>query len=53
MGGSNSVRYPYYRCTRADNTDQQKCNRSVSAEPLEAFVRDVAIKVLTKLDTSG
>lgn len=52
MGGTNSGRYAYYRCTRADNTDQDKCNRSVSAVPLEAFVRDVAIKVLTKLDTS-
>ncbi|MDX2544444.1 recombinase family protein [Streptomyces sp. WI04-05B] len=53
MGGTNSVRYAYYRCTRAGNVGQEKCNRSIVAEPLEAFVRDVAIKVLTKLDTSG
>ncbi|MFD8223409.1 recombinase family protein [Streptomyces massasporeus] len=53
MGGTNSGRYAYYRCTRSDNTDQQKCNRSISAGPLEEFVRDVAIKVLTQLDTSG
>ncbi|MET8247048.1 recombinase family protein [Streptomyces sp. NPDC005202] len=53
MAGTNSGRYAYYRCTRADETGQQKCNRSVSAGPLEDFVRDVTIKVLTKLDTSG
>ncbi|MER6351338.1 recombinase family protein [Streptomyces sp. NPDC001634] len=53
MAGTNGGRYAYYRCTRADDTGQQKCNRSVSAGPLEEFVRDVAIKVLTKLDTSG
>ncbi|MFI1294358.1 recombinase family protein [Streptomyces sp. NPDC020792] len=52
MAGTNS-RYAYYRCTRADETGKQKCNRSVSAGPLEDFVRDVAIKVLTRLDTSG
>ncbi|MFF7869183.1 hypothetical protein ACFZCT_22350 [Streptomyces qaidamensis] len=43
MGGTNSGRYAYYRCTRSDNTDQQKCNRSISAGPLEEFVRDVVI----------
>ncbi|MDX3782490.1 recombinase family protein [Streptomyces europaeiscabiei] len=53
MAGTNGGRYAYYRCTRADETGTQKCNRSVSAGPLEEFVRDVAIKVLTKLDTSG
>ncbi|WP_461057024.1 recombinase family protein [Streptomyces pseudoechinosporeus] len=53
MGGTNSGRYAYYRCTRADEVGQTKCNRSVVAGPLEAFVRDVAIEVLTKLDTSG
>ncbi|MFI6401438.1 recombinase family protein [Streptomyces sp. NPDC050548] len=53
MAGTNSIRYAYYRCTRADDVDQQKCDRSVSAVPLEAFARDVAIKVLTNLDTTG
>ncbi|MER5404923.1 recombinase family protein [Streptomyces sp. NPDC002769] len=53
MAGTNSVRYAYYRCTRADDVGQQKCGRSVSAVPLEAFARDVAIRVLTNLDTSG
>lgn len=53
MGCTNRGRYAYYRCTHADNTDQQRCNRSVPAGPLEEFVRDVAIKVLTNLDTSG
>ncbi|MFF3653848.1 recombinase family protein [Streptomyces olivochromogenes] len=53
MGGTNTVRYANYRCTRADDVDQQKCNRSVSAMPLETFARDVAIRVLTKLDTAG
>jgi DNA invertase Pin-like site-specific DNA recombinase len=53
MAGTNSARYANYRCTRADDVDQQKCNRSVSAVPLETFARDVAIRVLTKLDTSG
>ncbi|MCT9010425.1 recombinase family protein [Streptomyces rhizosphaerihabitans] len=53
MAGTNSMQYAYYRCIRADEVGQQKCGRSVSAVPLEAFARDVAIKVLTKLDTSG
>ncbi|WP_254644053.1 recombinase family protein [Streptomyces sp. BV286] len=53
MAGTNAGRYAYYRCNRADEVGQQKCNRAVVAVPLEAFVRDVAIKVLTKLDTTG
>ncbi|MGW0762891.1 recombinase family protein [Streptomyces sp. NPDC002814] len=55
MAGTNTRQgqYSYYRCCRADGIGPQKCNRSISAGPLEAFVRDVAIKVLTKLDTSG
>jgi hypothetical protein len=37
----------------APTTRTNRSARSVSAGPLEDFVRDVAIKVLTKLDTSG
>ncbi|MFF3468437.1 recombinase family protein [Streptomyces sp. NPDC002619] len=53
MAGTRGSRGAYYRCTHADTTDQRKCNRSILAEPLEDFVRDVTIKVLAKLDTSG
>ncbi|MBL1117114.1 recombinase family protein [Streptomyces sp. 110] len=53
MAGTNSGRYAYYRCTRADLNGEQKCGRSVSAEPLERFVRDVAIKGLKEMDVSG
>ncbi|MEU6275364.1 zinc ribbon domain-containing protein [Streptomyces populi] len=52
MAGTNA-QYAYYRCVRADEVGQRKCGRSVSAVPLEAFARNVAVKVLTKLDTSG
>lgn len=52
MAGTNG-RYAYYRCTRAALNGEQKCGRSVSAGPLEAFIRDVSIKVLKELDVSG
>ncbi|MCP3820429.1 recombinase family protein [Streptomyces sp. A3M-1-3] len=53
IAGTNGGRYAYYRCTRANLNGEQKCGRSVSARPLEAFMRDVAIGVLTELDVSG
>ncbi|WNI31378.1 recombinase family protein [Streptomyces sp. ITFR-6] len=53
MAGSNSARYAYYRCTRAKIHGEGKCDRSISAGPLESFMRDVAIAALSELDTSG
>lgn len=38
-----------YRCSRANRQDGKKCARSMQAEPLEKFVEDVAIRVLTEL----
>jgi site-specific DNA recombinase len=38
-----------YRCSRATRQDGNKCARSMEAEPLEQFVEDVAIRVLTEL----
>jgi site-specific DNA recombinase len=38
-----------YRCSRANRQDGQKCARTIQAEPLEKFVEDAAITLLTKL----
>ncbi|GGK13107.1 hypothetical protein GCM10011583_51350 [Streptomyces camponoticapitis] len=53
MAGTNGGRYAYYRCTRAALNGEQKCGRSVSAGPLEKFMKEVAIKGLTEIDVSG
>ncbi|MDJ0341387.1 recombinase family protein [Streptomyces sp. H10-C2] len=53
MAGTNGGRYAYYRCTRAALNGEQKCGRSVSAGPLEEFVRAVAIKGLEEMDVTG
>ncbi|MGP0001872.1 MAG: recombinase family protein, partial [Acetobacteraceae bacterium] len=38
-----------YRCVRANRQDERKCARSMMAEPLEAFVEDAAVRLLTGL----
>jgi DNA invertase Pin-like site-specific DNA recombinase len=38
-----------YRCSRANRADGHKCARSMQAEPLEQFVQDAAIRLLTGL----
>jgi hypothetical protein len=42
----------YYRCSRASRQDSLKCARCMQAEPLERFVEDAAIRVLTGLSVS-
>ncbi|MEV6212718.1 recombinase family protein [Kitasatospora sp. NPDC051914] len=42
-----------YLCNRVARVDSKRCYRAVSAEPLESFVRDAAIRLLTKLDVTG
>jgi site-specific DNA recombinase len=38
-----------YRCSRAQRQDGHKCARTMRAEPLEKFVEDAAIRLLTGL----
>lgn len=38
-----------YRCSRANRQDGKKCSRGMLAEPLERFVQDAAITLLTSL----
>jgi site-specific DNA recombinase len=44
-GCSGSV----YRCSRANRQDGMRCARTMQAEPLEEFVEDAAIRLLTGL----
>jgi DNA invertase Pin-like site-specific DNA recombinase len=44
-GNSGSL----YRCSRAQRQDGQRCARSMLAEPLEKFVEDAAIRLLSDL----
>ncbi|HEY3482199.1 MAG TPA: recombinase family protein [Streptomyces sp.] len=54
MAGSSSTTNTIYRCTRKYvNDEAARCKRTINADPLEAFARDVAIKILSKLDVSG
>ena len=39
----------YYRCSRADRLDDMRCTRTFQAEPLERFVEDAAVRLLTGL----
>lgn len=41
-----------YRCSRANRQDGHKCARSMLADPLEKFVQDAAITLLTNLAVS-
>ncbi len=41
-----------YRCSRANRQDGHKCSRSMQAEPLEKFVEDAAVNLLTRLAVS-
>ncbi|TCO53502.1 DNA invertase Pin-like site-specific DNA recombinase [Actinocrispum wychmicini] len=49
-----SKRWPMYRCTRSTVFDKKvRCARGIGAAPLEKFVVDAAIELLTTLDLSG
>jgi len=39
----------YYRCSRANRQDGMRCARTMQAGPLEEFVEDAAIRLLTEL----
>lgn len=53
MAGSSGTS-TVYRCTRRFVNDEgNRCKRTINAEPLERFARDVEIEVLEKLDVSG
>jgi site-specific DNA recombinase len=41
-----------YRCSRANRQDGMRCARTMLAEPLEKFVEDAAIRLLTGLAVS-
>jgi site-specific DNA recombinase len=41
-----------YRCSRAQREDGHKCARTMKAEPLEKFVEDAAIRLLTGLSVN-
>jgi site-specific DNA recombinase len=43
----------YYRCSRANRQDGLKCSRTMQAGPLETFVEDATIELLTKLTISS
>jgi site-specific DNA recombinase len=44
-GASHTV----YRCTRAQRQDGHRCARTMKAEPLELFVEEAAVRLLTGL----
>lgn len=46
MAGSSGTQY---RCSRANRQDGQKCSRTMQAEPLEKFVEDASLMLLTNL----
>lgn len=41
-----------YRCSRANLRDSNRCERTMRAEPLERFVEDAAVTLLTELAVS-
>ena len=44
---------PAYMCTRHDSIGTAYCTRSIHATPLETFVSDAAVELLTRLDVTG
>jgi hypothetical protein len=46
MAGCSGITY---RCSRANRQDGKKCARTMRAEPLEQFVQDAAVTLLTNL----
>jgi site-specific DNA recombinase len=55
MGGKNNGGRPLYACFLNNHPEfgPEPCARRISAEPLEAFVKDAAISLLERLDVSG
>ncbi len=52
--GQPGKRLPMYMCTRSRTFDKAaRCARAIGAAPLEKFVVDAAIELLTALDLSG
>jgi DNA invertase Pin-like site-specific DNA recombinase len=52
MGGSSGAS-PSYRCGRIQRNDELHCTNQIGALKLEDFVRDEAVRLLTKLDPAG
>lgn len=54
MGGSSSSKTQYiYRCGRTARNGQARCKRTILAPALETLMKDLALRVLEKLDISG
>ena len=53
MSGSLGHGGYLYRCSRRKRNDSKRCDRTISAAQVERFARDVAVGVLSKLDTTG
>ncbi|MFF4660422.1 recombinase family protein [Streptomyces sp. NPDC001381] len=51
-GATSGDGRPYYQCTRAQRNGR-RCGNTISAEPLEEFAKDVALRVLANLDITG
>jgi hypothetical protein len=49
----NRCKAPSYMCTRHNNIGPAYCTRRINAMPLEAFVSDAAVALLTNLDVTG
>ncbi|WP_165989746.1 recombinase family protein [Streptomyces sp. YIM 98790] len=56
MGGSKSggKRDDYiYRCARSARNGEQRCKRTILAEPLEKLITELAVRQLESLDVTG
>lgn len=49
----NLSKEPSYMCTRHNSIGPAYCTRRINATPLEAFVSDAAVGLLTNLDMTG
>ena len=49
----NRCKEPSYMCTRHNKIGPAYCTRRINAKPLEAFVCDAAVELLTGLDVTG
>ncbi|MGH3767076.1 MAG: recombinase family protein [Pseudonocardiaceae bacterium] len=49
----NLSKAPSYMCTRHNSIGPDYCTRRIYAKPLEAFVSDAAVELLTNLDVTG
>ncbi|HET9254845.1 MAG TPA: recombinase family protein [Pseudonocardiaceae bacterium] len=49
----NRCKEPSYMCTRHQKIGPAYCTRRINAKPLETFVCDAAVELLTNLDVTG